>query len=763
LGGLGLTKLHQLAAYAHVASVYATQGMLALLCPAAARAYADALPREQVGDSAGLLDPNAVDLMDTDLPLPLQIRFRQAVLALLPTARAELPDLLAAPPLTARAQLLADPAARRGPGGSRRRSAPTAPRRPRSGPAPAGGPSPPRQEPDGPLDPAARLQHRLVRHLHGHNAAALADSLRPPDPGPGPPPTVAARRATIRPLSRLVSNQGGGLRWLDALPTWGQRMTDADVLYAVLPLLGLPLPELRGRIPLCCHRCGEPVDPLHPQAHYGGRCAHGHREGTKRHDFNQTYSMIPIARKLPGRPAVDNNVPGCPPGHEMDVVVDNVSASVPVWLDGAEYEPLADSHVEAAAVRPGAAARAAEKDKEDTYHTAPGHPHPLINPARALYVTWAVETTGTLGQELCAFLSKMARASAVEELHVVGEPSEDLRRRVAALAARTYRSWTTTASLVAVQAQSRFLQRCVRRSMAAARGVRPQEITVSLARPPGLLSGGGPEPLRRCLIVGHAGGGGRVGGGRAQYCFSCHADTVPSPGKEGFNGPGSNRRRGVQRGGLLRGQMVREVRIPQVRAHPPKPWALLPLRRSPLSPFPQPTAPPVPTAKPTGVAWTPLSGWRQGVWRRGRGRRGSHPEPISSDDACPRPAASAPTAAAPYPVEAPPPRAPMPRPLRTPISPPHQPAAPPAPAAKPTVAWTRSRWGGAWRGWGSSNPVPITSGACLSRVASSAVHPLAGVLACCRHTHRRSPSTGMPWWNTSVETLYVVEELAAAA
>jgi len=93
-GGLGLTQLHQLAAYAHVASVYATQAMLALLCPAAAQAYADALPREQVGDSAGELDPNAIDLMDADLPLPLQSRFRQAVLSLLPAARAELPALL---------------------------------------------------------------------------------------------------------------------------------------------------------------------------------------------------------------------------------------------------------------------------------------------------------------------------------------------------------------------------------------------------------------------------------------------------------------------------------------------------------------------------------------------------------------------------------------------------------------------------------------------------------------------------------------------
>ena len=95
------------------------------------------------------------------------------------------------------------------------------------------------------------------------------------------------------------------------------------------------------------------------------------------------------------------------------------------------------------------------------------------------------------------------------------------------------------------------------------------------------------------------------------------------------------------------------------------------------------------------------------------------------------------------------------------ISPFVQPTAPPAPAAKPTVAWTRS----GWRGLGGVGAAvtqcrfPLVHAS--SRVAYSAVPPRRPYL------QSPTPTLALYWYaflvDTSVKTLYVVQELPLAA
>jgi hypothetical protein len=166
MGGVGLTRLSQLAAAAHVASVFATRTLLSNICPVTAAAFAAAvdaaLPYPAVSAAAAAApalpavvpQPAAV----AALPLPAQRRLAAALLSLSAESLAELPQYSASAfaPAAASQPFV--------------RCATTA-------------------------SPSRSLQTALMAPVHRANVQAFLASIQPPPPPAGPPPDAAAAAA----------------------------------------------------------------------------------------------------------------------------------------------------------------------------------------------------------------------------------------------------------------------------------------------------------------------------------------------------------------------------------------------------------------------------------------------------------------------------------------------------------------------------------------------------------------------------------------
>ena len=441
IGGVGLTRLSQLAAAAHVASVFDTRTLLSTICPATAAAFAAAvdaaLPSPAIPAAALPAVPQPVPV--AALPLPAQRRLAAALLSLSAESLAELPPYSSA-------------------------SAPAAASQPFERRAAAASPS-------------RSLQTALMAPVHRANVKAFLDSIKPPPPPTAPPADAAAAAAAAedaaRPLALFNSLRTGAMCWLDARPMAELRMPNDAVTHALCSALRLRLPLFTpgSAAPLRCHRCQALLDPIFPTAHLVSCCGKG--DLTRRHDRVQHEAVVPIVSQFSGRPAISQNVTGNPgPGYEMDVVVDGVPNSPLISIDLVVSEPTAASHVLAAAAGSGAASKAAIRNKNRHYRvdTVPS-PFPT---GEAVFVPFSLEGPGHIDSSVRKFLLNAARARVNYDSppNAAAAAASELDANNTAAGA-LYASWTRLLTLVTVRASAAWLAATLRRCAAHTRATDP--------------------------------------------------------------------------------------------------------------------------------------------------------------------------------------------------------------------------------------------------------------------------------------------------
>jgi hypothetical protein len=287
----------------------------------------------------------------------------------------------------------------------------------------------------------------------------------------GTRPPLADRRYAALPLANFNQYGGGAMLFLDAIPTRDQQMDNQEVLYSVLPALGVPLPALRHPRPLLCFRkgCTGCLDARFPGAHLcGPACGAVKKRSTAQHDGLQTDGVVPIVSHFPGRPHVRTNVHGEPAGREMDAVVTCVAAEPKHLIDVTMPQGLAASNVLQVAADGAAVTRIGEKAKR--LHYGIGTPACPFRPGLERYVTWAVAPSGRHGEEVKAYLRDMARKKAAHDMpgRSGGKLSASESARVLEMAGIYYSRWLALSTVVAVRAHARFLQQCVQHCLAVA-------------------------------------------------------------------------------------------------------------------------------------------------------------------------------------------------------------------------------------------------------------------------------------------------------
>ena len=442
MGGVGLTRLSQLAAHAHVASVFDTRTLLSNICPATAAAFAaavDAVLPSPASPAAALpVPPQPPDV--AALPLPAQRRLAAALLSLSAESLAELPQYSSA-----------------------------------SAPAAASQPSLVRHA--AAANPSRSLQTALMAPVHRANVKAFLASIAPSPPPTASPPDAAAAAAAAedaaRPLALFNSLRTGAMCWLDARPMAELRMPNDAVTHALCSALRLRLPLFTpgSAAPLRCHRCQALLDPIFPTAHLVS-CS-GKGDLTRRHDRVQHEAVVPIVSQFSGRPAISQNVTGNPgPGYEMDVVVDGVPNSPLISIDLVVSEPTAASHVLAAAVGSGATSKAAIQNKNRHYRvdTVPS-PFPT---GEAVFVPFSLEGPGHIDSSVRKFLLNAARARVNYDSppNAAAAAASELDTNSAAAGA-LYASWTRLLTLVTVRASAAWLAATLRRCAAHTRATDP--------------------------------------------------------------------------------------------------------------------------------------------------------------------------------------------------------------------------------------------------------------------------------------------------
>ena len=478
-GGLGLTRLAAVSAAAYTASVYDTQLLLLDICPALAHALAAAIPSAMVGAAAAAeaeaataaaaepFDPNAIPLAPPTQPpppphlIPLALHLHAAV-ASLPAASRRLLDTLPTDAATAAAAVAAAATNDRRTAGRQRKL----------------------MEPihkaltdsfDASISPAV-IAAAAAAAASSSPPASPPPAAAPPPPsssGRSPnPPSVAARAArnvaaaaAARHLARVLSLRGGGMGFLEALPTQHHTLTNADIVYFLCPALGIPLSQLaaarpssRGPLRCCGPGCSSTIDPVHPSSHLSGQCFRG--LWTERHNLVQNYGVVPIFKQFAGRPHVQTNVQGFPAGMETDVLLrltDGLAAQLPILTDVVIADPTLPSYAARSAAAAGHTAADRHNFKLKTYGLLPGLT-PKIDVNQYEFVAWAVETYGRTTPEVRAFLYRQALRCA--ELEGGGGPqfSAELElQRVEAVAQSLLAAWLRLHSCAVVRAHARFL------------------------------------------------------------------------------------------------------------------------------------------------------------------------------------------------------------------------------------------------------------------------------------------------------------------
>jgi len=245
-------------------------------------------------------------------------------------------------------------------------------------------------------------------------------------------------------------------------------MSNDAVTHSLCTALQLRPPIFtQGSAPIRCHRCQALLDPLYPTAHLISCC--GHSDLTRRHDHIQREAVVPIASQFAGRPAVCQNVLGCPgPGYEMDVVVDGIPNSPPISIDIVVSEPTAASHVRAAAAASGASSAASIRHKETHYRV--NSVPPPFPPGVATFLPWAVEGPGHIDDTVRTFLRRAAdERAAFDSPYAGAAPTDAELARSKAAAGALYASWIRLLTLVTVRASSEWLARTLRRCIVRTR------------------------------------------------------------------------------------------------------------------------------------------------------------------------------------------------------------------------------------------------------------------------------------------------------
>jgi hypothetical protein len=324
----------------------------------------------------------------------------------------------------------------------------------------------------------AHLQRALLTFVHADNERDfrqyLTDAQAAQLAATGAHrPTLADRRRAALPLANFNQYGGGAMLFLDAIPTRDQQMDNQEVLYSVLPALGVPLPALRHPRPLLCFRkgCTGCLDARFPGAHLSGpACGAIKKRSTGQHDGLQTDGVVPIVSHFPGRPHVRTNVKGAPAGREMDATITCIAAEPKHLIDVTMPQGLAATNVLAVARDGAEVTRIGERAKRATYGIGtPGCP---FRPGVERYVTWAVAPSGRHGAEVKAYLRDMARKKAAHDMPGLsgGRPSASASEsaRVLEMAGIYYSRWLALSTVVAVRAHARFLQQCVQHCLEVA-------------------------------------------------------------------------------------------------------------------------------------------------------------------------------------------------------------------------------------------------------------------------------------------------------
>ena len=215
------------------------------------------------------------------------------------------------------------------------------------------------------------LQHALSSAIHKRAQDALVASFPAAPPvntaNPSPAELDAARaHAAYR------STLGGGLLFLDALPTGHTQVSSGAARTAILSHLRLPHRQFTTAGAACrCKRCNEPLPVAFPDSHLD-KC-HQSFPVTVRHNIVQRRVTEGVFRSLPGHPVLAHNVKGCPRGNmEMDVTIVGVEDDpLRSLVDFTVVSPVSASVVLTAAHTSGAAAEDAAKRKYNHYAPTP--------------------------------------------------------------------------------------------------------------------------------------------------------------------------------------------------------------------------------------------------------------------------------------------------------------------------------------------------------------------------------------------------------
>ena len=324
----------------------------------------------------------------------------------------------------------------------------------------------------------AHLQRALLTFVHAENERDfrqyLADAQAAQLAATGAHrPTLADRRRAALPLANFNQYGGGAMLFLDAIPTRDQQMDNQEVLYSVLPALGVPLPALRHPRPLLCFRqgCTGCLDARFPGAHLSGpACGAIKKRSTGQHDGLQTDGVVPIVSHFPGRPHVRTNVKGAPAGREMDATITCIASEPKHLIDVTMPQGLAARNVLAVARDGAEVTRIGERAKRATYGI--GKPGCPFRPGLERYVTWAVAPSGRHGAEVKAYLRDMARKKAAHDMPGLSGgrlgASASESARVLEMAGIYYSRWLALSTVVAVRAHARFLRQCVQHCLEVA-------------------------------------------------------------------------------------------------------------------------------------------------------------------------------------------------------------------------------------------------------------------------------------------------------